>query len=228
MAAKRANHTATFLSDGAVLIAGGEVRIGEVHASAEFYFPANGFFTTAPGMNQGRSEHTATRLADGRVLVTGGKAYDQDGFLDPLASGEVYDPIKRTWTPVGNDMSTWRYGHRATLLPSGVVMISGGGFWEDHQTADIFDPVRNTFTPVATQGVAARWNHSSILLPTGRVLLTDGGDQKGELYTPSPTADTGTYRMIDSADSLERFAASTFEFRPGEVLILGGFEILGS
>ncbi len=229
MKEKRANHTATFLPDGAVLIVGGEVRIGEVLASAEFYFPANGVFTSAPGMSQGRSEHTATLLADGRVLVTGGKAYDQDGFLDPLATGEVYDPIARTWTPVANNMSIWRYGHQATLLPSGYVMISGGGFFDDHRTADIYDPVRNRFTPVATQSAAPRWNHNSLWLTgTSRLLLTDGGDQEGELYTPTPTADTGSYRTIDSADSLERFAASAFEFRPGEVLILGGFEILGS
>ena len=46
------------------------------------------------------------------------------------------------------------------------------------------------------------------------LLLTDGGDQKGELYTPTPTADTGTYETIESANSLERFAACAFEFRP--------------
>ncbi len=107
-------------------------------------------------------------------------------------------------------------------------MITGGGFWDEHRTADIYDPVHNVFTPVATQAAASRWKHNSIMLPTGRVLLTDGGELEGELYTPSPTADTGTYRTIDSADSLERFAACAFEFRPGEVLILGGFEILGN
>ena len=228
MAERRANHTATFLNDGTVLITGGEIRIGEVHATAELYFPASGVFTAATSMKHGRSEHTATLLNDGRVLVTGGKAYDQDGFLDPLRSGEVYDPIARTWTPVGNEMSTWRYGHRATLLPSGEVMITGGGFYEDHETANIYDPVHNIFNVVAKPALAARWYHNAVLLPTGRLLLTDGGDQKGELYTPTPTADTGSYQSIDSGNSLERFAASAFEFRPGEVLILGGFEILGN
>ena len=228
MAAKRANHTATFLQNGAVLIVGGEIRIGEVHATAEFFFPANGAFTSAPSMTTGRSEHTATLLDDGKVLVTGGKAYDQDGFLDPLATGEVYDPVTRTWTPVGTAMSTWRYGHQATLLPSGLVMITGGGFWDEHLTADIYDPVRNVFSPVASQAASPRWNHNSVLLPSGRLLLTDGGDQRGELFDPTPAAETGSYISIDSGNNVERFAAGAFEFRPSEVLILGGFEILPS
>ena len=66
---------------------------------------------SAASMQQARQGHTATRLLDGRVLVTGGR--DDTGAF--LASAEVYNPIKDTWTAVPN-MKAARYFHTATLL----------------------------------------------------------------------------------------------------------------
>ncbi len=228
MSEQRANHTATFLPDGSVLVAGGEKRIGEVNRSADLFFPASATFVASGPMIEGRSDQTATLLQNGKVLVTGGKSYDSEGYLDPLTTGEIYDPVSRTWSPVLNGMSIWRYGHQATLLPSGEVMITGGGFWEEHRVADIYDPVHNRFERAVNLAASARWEHGALVLPSGRLFLTDGGEQKGELFTPLPSAQAGIFETIASGDSLQRYAAVTFEFRPGEILILGGFEILGS
>src|SRR5664280_1834434 len=64
MAKAREHHTATVLSDGRVLIAGGS---GD--ASAELYDPKTGKFSPTGSMIQGRLGQTATRLSDGRVLI---------------------------------------------------------------------------------------------------------------------------------------------------------------
>ncbi|MFH0899038.1 MAG: kelch repeat-containing protein [Pseudomonadota bacterium] len=72
-------HTATLLSDGRVLIAGGYSfpdpnvsKTGGFLSSAEVYDPEANTWSPAPSMNKQRLWHTATLLLDGRVIVVGG------------------------------------------------------------------------------------------------------------------------------------------------------------
>src|SRR5262245_35914041 len=67
----RLSHTATLLSDGRVLVAGGQ-DFKRVLASAEIYDPRSARWTTTGAMNTARYAHTATLLRDGTVLVAGG------------------------------------------------------------------------------------------------------------------------------------------------------------
>src|SRR5437660_128069 len=66
----RAEHTATLLPDGKVLVAGGYAA-GWL-ASAELYDPATGTWTVTGSLATARSNDTATLLPDGKVLVAGG------------------------------------------------------------------------------------------------------------------------------------------------------------
>src|SRR5262249_6874750 len=73
----RGYHTATLLSNGKVLMAGGVVRYrhfcGDPTATAEVYDPTAGSFTTtASSMTSPRHAHTATLLTNGTVLIAGG------------------------------------------------------------------------------------------------------------------------------------------------------------
>ncbi len=62
-------HTATLLTNGKVLIAGGD---DTDCTSAELYDPAAGTWSLTGSLNDGRYFHTATLLPDGTVLAAGG------------------------------------------------------------------------------------------------------------------------------------------------------------
>jgi hypothetical protein len=81
----RTRYSATLLTNGTVLLAGGE-NLGHAVGTAELLDPASGSLTATGGLLTERNGHTATLLLDGRVLVTGG--VDSNG--NTLASAEVY------------------------------------------------------------------------------------------------------------------------------------------
>jgi len=67
-------HTATLLSDGRVLVAGGYNTSSGILGSAELYTPNDrgGTWLAASDMGTPRDGHTATLLPTGKVLVAGG------------------------------------------------------------------------------------------------------------------------------------------------------------
>ncbi len=184
-------------------------------------------FRATGDMTSARFLHTATLLADGRVLIAGGIGRGGNSDVGTLATAELFDPAKGTFSPTGR-MSTPRDGHTATLLPDGSVLIAGGwprGPGTDGRSlasAEIYNPSTGTFTRTGgmTEG---RSNHTATLLNNGRVLIAGGlaGLPGGflasaELYDPS----TGTFV---ATGAMTRPWADTATLLPnGKVLITRG------
>jgi N-acetylneuraminic acid mutarotase len=85
--------TATLLSDGRVLAAGGYDSDYDTITRAQLYDPDTGTWSSTSHLNIARVVHTATLLADGRVLATGGIDGDFDIGTIFHSSAELYGPI---------------------------------------------------------------------------------------------------------------------------------------
>ena len=82
----QAKYTATLLTSGKVLIAGGVDEDGHPTFEAGLVDPATGTISTTGDLVTARVGHTATLLNDGRVLLTGGT----DSTGNATATGELY------------------------------------------------------------------------------------------------------------------------------------------
>ena len=220
----RFSHTATLLSDGRVLIAGGREGRDIILSSAELYDPASETFTVTGSMTAHRVGHTATLLPDGRVLIAGGSS--KEFYHGALSSAELFDPTTGRFTPTGS-MSAPRLAHEATLLPDGRVLITGGqsADWNKLTSAELYDPATGKFTPTGDMK-ASRADHTATLLKDGKVLITGGSSgnyfsesvlASAELYDPAKGAFSPTGSMKDA-----RHKHSAELLPDGRVLILGG------
>jgi N-acetylneuraminic acid mutarotase len=217
----RAEHTATLLENGKVLVAGGIDSRRRVLRSAEMFDPANGTWTPTGALKVARRRHTATLLPNGKVLVAGGLRHGK-----ALASAEVYDPATGTWSVVDR-MDDRRASHTATVLPDGRVLVVGGTDGDDRlREAEIFDPERGRWT--SADDPAHRYaRHGAVRLADGRVLVVGG--RHAEIYDPRadrwtrarPPSALGTLTLLPDDDVLlaakeeaEIFHPATGEWTP--------------
>ncbi len=119
-----------------------------------------------------------------------------------------------------------RFRYAATLLPNGLVLVSGGkGTSGVLTSAELYDPATGVWTQTGSM-TFARFRHSQTLLLNGLVLVTGGLDKDGgtsslsstELYDPA----AGTWAMTGSLNVAR--AQHTATLMPnGLVAAVGGF-----
>lgn len=129
----RSQHTATLLTDGKVLVAGGIGPSGTILQKAELYDPATGNWTATGSMATVRYAHIATLLPNGKVLVAGGVIKVVSNTVTCTQTAELYNPATGTWTTTGS-MTKARGNHAATLLPNGQVWPLVGSVTTDRTT----------------------------------------------------------------------------------------------
>jgi N-acetylneuraminic acid mutarotase len=221
LVAARAQHTATLLGNGKVLVSGGAATDGPL-ASAELYDPDTGTWSSAGSMATARSAFQATLLGDGQVLAAGGT-----GKNGSLASAELYDPEAKAWSSAGT-MVTSRAAYAAVLLGNGKVLVTGGtNNGSPLTSAELYDPISNSWSAVASMA-SPRSGQTATLLGNGRVLIAGGYSSTGqylasaELYDPinniwSSAGPMSTARADQTATLLG----------DGKVLIAGGNGLSG-
>jgi uncharacterized protein (TIGR03437 family) len=183
----RGGHFAVRLTNGRVLVVGGDNGYGILVRGAEIYDPETGAWTTAGNLSVERAAATATLLADGRVLVAGGA----DSNWEPVSSAELYNPATGVWSPAGSMISA-RYSHVATLLADNRVLVFAGYLGNGLRSAELYDPATGSWR-ITSDPVAAPVYTTGTLLPNGKVLVIGGasdeddrcsGVDNAELYDP--------------------------------------------
>lgn len=143
-------------------------------------------------MNVDRLGPAAALLADGHVLVAGGSSPSSG----PQSTSELYDPTAGTWTLTGS-LHIARYDdtHRATLLPNGKVLVTGGYSPNPSPmyltSSELYDPSTGAWTTTASMK-RGRGRHTATLLLNGQVLVAGGSG--------NPVNDSGGGPVLASAE----------------------------
>lgn len=220
--AARAEHRAVVVPTGAgtwgVLLVGGvepttggpgttsRTEIYRVETGAEGV--VSGRASTVSQPRFARTEHTVIVLPgpdgvpgtdDDRVLVYGGFGSGGDGAaLEPLAAGEVYEPVADRWTSLRTTGTTPasarpRRGHRCAPTSDGGALVLGG--WDSKEgiletLAIQLDPADAGLATLSAGASLARARRDAEVatLDSGRIVLAGGYDpQTGEVLTDAET-----------------------------------------
>ncbi len=224
LAKARVFHTATLMSDGAVLIVGGVGTNSSDVAEVELYDPATRQFRVVATLATPRSNHTAVRVtgttgSTDDILIVGGK-----GPNGTTTSVEIlaYDPSSKTATVrAAPPLAEARQNHSATRLQNGDVLVVGGTGLNYQGVASVERWTGHAFTPERPLSHPRR-DHYATLLPTGQVLIAGGLDlhtvATTELYTPG-----SGFRDVGDLVT-PRFYAAAVGLPTGQVLYVGGFD----
>jgi Galactose oxidase, central domain len=213
MTAVRFGATATLLTNGQVLIAGGQSSTGSPLSSAELYNPATDTFTATGSLGTARYDAAAMLLPNGKVLIAGGT-----GGTGTLKSAELYSA--GTFAPAGT-MTAARTGATATLLLNGNVLIAGGSTDGSTplNTAEIY--AGGSFSASNSTLNAARFNGTAALLPNGMVLLAGGASGTSSQTTELYDADSNKFDPTGSLASADQASLTATLLNNGDVLVTG-------
>ena len=226
MTENRSGQTATLLSNGQVLVAGG-LTGNRTLQTAEILDPVSHMFTALPNMTAPRNQHTDTLLASGKVLLAAGS---NDAVFENTA--ELFDPILNTFSPIG-PLAVARKSHTATLLQdNNRVLIAGGkSATGDLASAELYNSSTGLFGPCGSMN-QGRSLHTATLLPNGVLTFPPGsvlvaGGRKGpnplntaELFNPATNTFTFTGML-----HIQRKRHAANLLLDGTVLVEGGASV---
>jgi len=207
MTYNRERHGAALLTNGQVLVAGGNSNpVYPGSLTAELYNPTTGKWTVTGSLKVSHIDAEATLLQGGQVLMAGG--------VDS-PSADLYSNGQWQLTSQSN------YSHlisRTALLSNGDVLVIGGG-------EESYNPANNTWATTGPVGISLGYSPLTRLF-SGEVLLA-GGQQviyrgvrataQCALYDASTNSWVGTGSM-----TTPRSDHTTTLLPNGQVLAVGG------
>jgi hypothetical protein len=224
----RTHHSATFLPDVGILLAGGFDEGGAPMNDAEIMCPAEicniPSFSATDSLGQARGAHTATRLANGDVLVAGGRNARDAGTA--LAGTAIYTAAEGEFG-AGPAMTRARDGHTATLVPDDGKVLIAGGDGMSPSTAEVYDPGTGDFEAPISMTTRRGAHAAEALAEPGLVLMVGGiGNggfplQSAEIYDAAADSFTAVIGVGANMTATRAFATATL-LEDGRVLVTGG------
>jgi hypothetical protein len=147
MSVPRRIHTATLLTNGMVLVAGGYRDGSEIAiTNVDLFDPNNNVFIPTASLSVPRATHSATLLPNGDVILAGGAGIST--LIERFHFANGLGTISKA-----GDLQIPRSGHVATLLPSGEILFAGGTD-ASNPFAERFNPETGISEVVASSGHA--------------------------------------------------------------------------
>jgi Kelch motif/Galactose oxidase, central domain len=181
LSTKRFRHTADYLNDRAILIAGGV----SAFRTAEIYDPLLGVSNRLINMSTLRAWHTSSVIDEDKnstkkLLLTGG--HNHTHILD---SGDVFNTEANNFTVVTNNMMTPRWFHTATPIGNGYVLLTGGSNASIKlDTLELYNSSSNKFVSLSSKMSTRRAHHTATYIPSIQAILIVGGwSMNGPLQT---------------------------------------------
>lgn len=221
MSQLRELHFAVTLTDGKVLVGGGQKGNNIADSSCDIFDPATNEFTYIGDMSEARRWVTAHRLADGTVFIIGGWS----NISGVLQSTEVYNPVSGTFV-AGPDMTIPRSTHKSVVLSDGRILVVGG--WNGAasiNSAEIYDPNTDTFTAVDNTLSPGVYVSSAATLGSGKVIVAgghDGATQRSEAYEfDAALGANGQFTAVGGL-ATARYGLGVIALPDGSALVIGG------
>lgn len=165
----------------------------------------NGSWSQLADMGLERLYTASNVLQDGRVFELGGEYSGPQGNATWINTGEIYNPLTNTWTPIPNFPQSQFGDDPSILLPNGDILC---GYLSGPQTY-IYHPATNTWSAGPTK------------------LLNDVSDE--ETWVKLPNGDILSYDVFNSQHA-QRLQVSTMTWvdagiTPAPLETVGGFEL---
>lgn len=177
MKVPRAGHKSFLMSDGNVLIVG-----GDKNNTIEVFNPKNNTFTLKKGLGKKFDINicNVVLLKNDKLLVTGGASKN-----NAYNSAYIYDSTLDRMSKISS-MNRGRDSHSSVLLNDGRVVVFGGytgKIGEDwyNKTAEIYDPRKNRFTLLKdSPHFIYIGNTKTALLKDGNVLISTSSTENNK------------------------------------------------
>jgi len=220
--------TATLMSDGKVIIIGGDDVGFSQRDEVEIFDPTNDSVSAVGPIGLGRTAHTTTVLSDGRVVVIGGL---NSGDFNAYRRVDIYDPVADSWS-LGSTMGFSRRDHTAIRITSDKILVVGGeapGGPFDRDGGEVYDATNDTWTPVLNKMQSARLVPKINNFESGEFIVSGGvyvlpgfglrSTQMTDIYDPVTNQFSAGPNLIRS-----RAEFATVERSDGVILWIGGFD----
>jgi len=239
--AERTGLALAALPDRSVLLTGGRIPTGEISKEVELLELTDDQFRKVAELAQPRTGHTASVGLGGIAYIIGGLSVDTARTAE-LATGaiELYRPQDRSVQPVAAALTVPRFGHTATVLEDGRILLVGGKAPRTEGCAletgpescftavaevELFDPFVGEVRLLRDAITGGIYDHTATLVPGGRVLIAGGMDGDGNvrddawLFDPDPQVEA---LIRTRALTHARAGHTATELCDGTVLLVGG------
>lgn len=180
----RWRHHSFLMSDGRVMIVGGE----GINTSIEIFDPKTNTFTFKKDLGTDLPQDSSiVLLKNDKLLITGGKILRHDGSLIVFKTAKLYDPVKNELINLP-DMNTAKFVHTSVLLKNGNVLIFGGttGTGKDwtNKVVELYVPESNKFIKLRTsKSFGIDIGTRTVVLNNGNIFITWGTSDYKQLVT---------------------------------------------